>query len=131
MIPAGRAGLFPCPQSAGLVPALVPCPERANRRGPNRALLCKVAFKLMGISAALTLVQGEELDFVNWTNPFSSKYKNRQRLGACEERRGEATPYTGIEAAKQQQGRMEKRRKKKKREKKRQRTSPAHTFFFP
>jgi len=55
----------------------------------------------MGISAALTLVQGEELDFVNWTNPFSSKYKNRQRLGACEERRGEATPYTGLEAAKQ------------------------------
>jgi len=59
----------------------------------------------MGISAALTLVQGEELDFVNWTNPFSSKYKNRQRLGVCEERRGEATPYTGLQAAKQQQGR--------------------------
>ena len=118
MILAGRAGLFPCPQSAGLVPAIVPCPERANRRGPNRALLCKVAFKLMGISAALTLVQGEELDFVNWTNPFSSKYKNRQRLGVCEERRGEATPYTGLEAAKQQQGRMEEKRKMKKKRKK-------------
>jgi len=35
-IPAGIVGLIPHLQSAGLVPALVPRPEWANRTGPYR-----------------------------------------------------------------------------------------------